>query len=120
MPSEQRQKVKFTGKRTGLEAIRVKGYGLVEKGQTIETSVEEAERWTTPHPTRDGSSASDFSKVGGSYKKSEEKVAATEEAQREKLAGNVVVDVEEAHETDPDGGTAEEDAEDAKEASEKE
>lgn len=112
MASEERQKVRFTGKRTGMEAIRIKGFGLVQQGDIIEVSAETAERYTAPQPTGDGKEASDFSKVGGSYKRDEEAVAATEGKQREKAAAaEEAPEVEEAHESNPQGGTAEEEAE---------
>jgi len=112
MASEERQKVRFTGKRTGLEATRVKGYGVITQGDTIEVSAEEAERFTTPQPMADGKEAADFTKVGGSYKRDEDTVAATEEKQREKLAENYEApEVDEAHKSNPQGGTAEEEAE---------
>lgn len=86
MTSEQRQKIRFTGKRTGLESIMVKGVGRVEAGQQIEVDADLAERWTTEMPMADGKMGSDFSKIGSPYKLDSEEVAEHDEKQRERLA----------------------------------
>jgi hypothetical protein len=86
MSSDEYQKVRFTGKRTGLDAIRVKGYGLVHQGQSIEVSVDQAEAWTTPLTTGDGKEASDFVKVGGTVKRTAEEVEEQKQATQERLA----------------------------------
>lgn len=112
--SEQRQRVRFTGKRTGRDSMPIKGVGVVEKGDVIEVSLEEAERWTEELPTRDGETASDFVKVGGTREVDEDKVAARRELQREKGSesrAEYAPDVPEAHETHPETGTVEEFAE---------
>jgi hypothetical protein len=80
MSSDEYQKVRFTGKRTGLDAIRVKGY------QSIEVSVDQAEAWTTPLTTGDGKEASDFVKVGGTVKRTAEEVEEQKQATQERLA----------------------------------
>lgn len=86
MASEQRQRVRFTGKRTGLESIAVKGIGRVAKGEQIEVSVEEADRFTAELPMRDDKVGSDFVTVGEPFKVDADEVALHEERQREKLA----------------------------------
>ena len=116
MASEQRQKVRFTGKRTGLEATRVPGHGIVKVGDVIEVSAEQAERWTADVPMRDDKEGSDWAKSGGSYKQSTEKTQEKELKARETLADDIEVDVPLAHPVDPDGDTAEEDAAEASES----
>lgn len=113
MASTKRQKVRFTGKRTGMEAIRVSGYGIVAKGETIEIDAEQADRWTEELPMRDGKTATDWTAVGGSFKESDEKIQEKEMKRREKVAEEYVPDVELAHGVDEENLTAEEDAESA-------
>ena len=60
------QRVRFTGDRTGLAAIAVKGFGQVVVGQVIEVTEAEAERYTALLPTRT-KPLSDFKLVGSSY-----------------------------------------------------
>lgn len=116
MASTKRQKIRFTGKRTGLEATRVPGFGVISKGETIEVDADVAERWAVDQPTRDGKMASDWTTVGSSFKQDEAKTQEKELKQRTKLHEDLdVPDVELAHGVDEDGATAEEDAEAAKE-----
>lgn len=116
MAKEQRQRVRFTGKRTGLAAISIKGVGVVEKGDTIEVSEDEAEAWTTDLPMRDGKEGSDWTKVGSVYKLDEGEVAQKRMMQREKFAPEAdealpdEVNTELAHPVE-DTGTVEEEAE---------
>jgi hypothetical protein len=63
VPNEMRQKVRFTGKRTGLERLAIKSFGLVEVGDIIEVDGDVAERWLQELPTADGKTASDFAAV---------------------------------------------------------
>lgn len=63
MASKTRQLVRFTGERTGLESIRIKGVGQILVGQEFEVSREEADRLTTLLPMRGGKTGSDFKKV---------------------------------------------------------
>lgn len=113
------QRVRFTGKRTGLESIAIKGYGRVSQGQTIEVTAEEAERYTAKLPMRNGEEGSDFSKVGGEFEVDKSDVLNRRIAAREKLVGDEdpadllpdEVNTEMAHETIPDHGTVEEYAE---------
>lgn len=58
------QKVRFTGKRTGLDAYVIPNVGRVGLGDTVEVDEETADQWTRPLPTADGSEKSDFEKVG--------------------------------------------------------
>lgn len=118
MASRERQKVKFTGKRTGLEAIAIKGIGRVEAGETIEIDSELAEQWTQKLPMRDDKTGSDWSKVGGSFSVSEDEVSGRELKQREKVAADADDDLyvnaandDYAHEPDAGTGTVEEQAE---------
>jgi len=111
------QRVRFTGKRTGLETIAVKGIGRVSVGQTIEVSEEEAENWTAPVPMRDGKEGSDFVKVGGPFKVDRNEVMNRRVSQREKLDSKAEddqpeeVNTEMAHPVMPETGTVEEMAE---------
>lgn len=114
--SDQRQRVRFTGKRTGREDMPVKGIGIVTVGDVVEVSLDEAERWTTELPMADGKEAADFVKVGGPVSVDESKASARDEAQREKMAENnaeFAPDVPMAHESGLQGKdvTAEEFAE---------
>lgn len=117
MPNQERQRVRFTGKRTGMEAIAIKGVGVVAVGDVIEISADEAEAWTTDLPMRNGETGSDWAKVGGVYDADDEKVARRMMKQQEKLSANAEeylpaeVNTEAAHETAPDHGTVEEYAE---------
>ena len=117
MATEKRQRVRFTGKRTGLEAIQIKGIGLVHVGDVIEVSEEEAERWTTLLPMRDGKEGADFVKSGGPTSVDEDDVAEREQKQFEKFAAKQDPDeltpanTELAHGIDEDSGTVEEYAE---------
>jgi hypothetical protein len=112
--SEQRQKVRFTGKRTGRDSMPVKGVGVIEVGDVIEVSAEDAERWTTELPMRDGEMKADFVKVGGPVTVTDENASARNEVQREKAletTAEYAPDVPMAHETRKDTGTVEEYAE---------
>lgn len=113
------QRVKFTGKRTGLDSIAVKGYGRVPVGATIEVTADEAERYTAKLPTSDGE-ASDFTKVGGEFEVEKSEVMNRRMASRDKLDNDEEtleaalpdeVNTEPAHDADPGGGTVEEYAE---------
>lgn len=119
MASQERQKVKFTGNRTGLEAIGLAGYGIVKVGDTIEVDADVAERWTEKLPMADDKMGSDFTKMGGSYKVKDEDVDAHEQKQREKLQENAdeyVPDVPLAHEVNDETGTVEDQADSWREA----
>lgn len=96
MASEQRQRVRFTGKRTGLDSVAIKGIGRVYKGDQFEASVEDADRWTEELPMADGKLGSDFAKVGDSFKAGSDEVAAVEEKQRDKQAEKAAAAVAEA------------------------
>ena len=109
MASTERQKVRFTGKRTGLDAIRVRGYGIVSKGEIIEIDADQADEWTAELPMRDGKTGSDWANSGASYKQSEEKTQEKEFKLREKLAEDIDPEVEMAHPTGETRGTVEED-----------
>jgi len=99
MATEERQRVKFTGDRTGMEAISVPGIGLVEKGDTIELLADEAEAYTAELPMADGKTGSDFKAVGEVYKVDLDEEAAKQQAEAEKAA-----------KAGPQPGTAEGDA----------
>lgn len=126
MTSEQRQRVRFTGKRTGLKSIAVKGVGVVHQGDVIEVSLEEAERWTEPVPMRDGEKGTDWTKSGGPLKVDADEVAERRLKQQEKIAAKADVEAEDltaantnlAHGVDEGTGTAEEDAAEQREDSE--
>lgn len=118
--TEQRQRVRFTGKRTGRADMPIPGIGIVQRGDVIEVSAEEAERWTADLPGPDGKDVSDFVKVGGAIKVSEENAEGRSMAQREKISkrageDDYAPDVPVAHEADEDSGTVEEFAEAIKE-----
>lgn len=85
MTDIERQRVKFTGKRTGMDGIFILGYGIVQKGQTIEVDASVAERWTTPGAMNDGTEASDWTKVGEEIKRNPDEAAESDQRQRERL-----------------------------------
>lgn len=83
MATEMRQKVRYTGKRTGLQAMSLGVYGVVSVGDTVEVTEDEAERWSTELPMADGKMGSDFTKVGDAFKRDEDEVPAKDEATKE-------------------------------------
>jgi len=60
MSNDEAQHIMFTGERTGLEAIGVKGHGTVSIGDVIEVPAEQAARWTALLPMRDGKEGTDW------------------------------------------------------------
>lgn len=105
MAREKRQRVRFTGKRTGLEAIVIKGVGVVSQNQQIEITVEQADRWTTPLPMADDKEGTDWITVGEPFSVDEDEAAEREEEQREKLVAKATAD-----EPKDEGPTVEEEA----------
>lgn len=114
------QRVRFTGKRTGLESIVVKGFGRVHTGQTFEVLVPVAEQYTAPLPMRDGKEGSDFAKVGDEFSVPESELVERREAVMARLAERresepvelpADVNADPAHEVAEDQGTVEEYAE---------
>jgi len=77
------QKVRFTGKRTGLEQIPIPGVGIVAKGDTITIPAEQAKRWLA---VTNADETSDWAESGSAF--SADEAEATEQAgkEREKLA----------------------------------
>jgi hypothetical protein len=126
MATEKRQRVRFTGKRTGLESIAIKGIGIIQQGDVIEVSLEEAERWTAELPMRDDKTGSDFVKSGGPISVDKDEVAQRLLKQQEKIAAKHEDDVDEltvantelAHGDDGTGDTAEEEAKEQREDAE--
>lgn len=119
MATEKRQRVRFTGKRTGLESIAIKGIGRVHQGDVIEVSLDEAERWTEEVPMRDDKVGSDWVKSGGPISVDADELPERIQKQQEKLAAKAVEDestdptglnTDLAHGVEEDHGTAEEDA----------
>lgn len=104
MATEKRQKVRFTGKRTGLESITIKGIGPVSAGQQIEVPLEQAERWTQPLPTGDGKEASDFALVGEPFSVDEDEGLEHTLAQREKFIEAALASVPDETEKEPKPG----------------
>lgn len=111
------QRVRFTGKRTGLASIVVDGYGRVSVGNVIEVTVDEAERYTAKRLMRDGKEAADFSKVGGEFSVDKSEVMDRRFAAQERMADDASdllpdeVNTDMAHEVRSDTGTVEEYAE---------
>lgn len=81
MANDNLQRIRFTGHRTGMTTMSVKGHGAVSQGDVIEVSSEQAERWTTPLPMRDGKEGSDWTTAssGTSKKEAAEKPVAAED-----------------------------------------
>jgi hypothetical protein len=102
--SETRQRVRFTGKRTGREDMPIPGFGVVARGDVIEVSTEQAERWTTPLPGPDGKMLADFAKQGGPTKASDD----ADEPDPPKTSKSAFVEVDEPDELEaPESGTVE-------------
>lgn len=76
-----RQKVRFTGTRTGNEAQLVPGIGLVRKGQQIELGEEEARAFAQLHPAAGGVLASDFELVGEPFDADADAIAEVQDRQ---------------------------------------
>jgi hypothetical protein len=94
------QRIRFTGGRTHLESVSIKGIGRIAVGQTIEVSLDEAERYTTMLPTRDGE-ATDFEKVGGEYAVAQSEIAERRMVQGEKNRAAATIDVSDVVSEDP-------------------
>lgn len=65
MSNDEMRQIKFTGERTGLTGFAVRGHGVLAPGDVIEVPAEQAERWTTQLPMRDGESGSDWAYADG-------------------------------------------------------
>lgn len=80
-----RQKVRFTGKRTGMDAMFILGLGIVSKGQIIELDSDVAQRWAEPLDTGDGAQASDWTLSGDEITRTPEEALESNFKQQEKL-----------------------------------
>jgi len=83
MAKTERQKLRFTAKRTGKEQMQVPGIGVISKGQEIEVDAEVAERYLAVRGPND---ESDWTVVGEQFKVDEEAAAAKDLRQAERAA----------------------------------
>jgi hypothetical protein len=89
MSEIERQRIKFTAKRTGMDAAFIPGFGVIRKGQVIELDKTEADRWTADLPVGDDQFQSDWSPVGDSFTRTDDEVVEANQRVREHLIDNV-------------------------------
>lgn len=101
MAKQKYQKVRFTGKRTGMESIAIPGVGIINQGDSITVNEDIANRWLAiERVDDDGKSTVDWTPSGNASTLSDEEFAEISGKERERITARAAGAADESDEVD--------------------